>query len=256
MSAELAAAALGMGLVGSLHCVAMCGGVSATLCGAGGACERPRDRLPRRVGYAAAYNLGRVLTYVALGALFGGWASLGLEIAPGLPVRTGLRVVAALAVLAVALHLAGVFPAYKVVERLGVPLWSRVAPLARRLLREPTPARALALGAVWGLIPCGLLYGTLFVAAGAGSAAGGAVVMAAFGLGTLPALGSIGAFASSVGSWLARAWVRRTAGVVLGGLATWSLLAALAGSGVIDGAYVGLGPAHACCGAGSPHAHR
>lgn len=250
MSAELAAAAFGMGLVGSLHCVAMCGGISATLCARRGPAPEGSPHA-RRLGIALLYNAGRVLTYTALGALVGAWASLSIELSPGLHVRTALRVFAALSVLAVALHLTGVFPGYKSIERLGAPLWSRVSPAAKRLLREPTPARALALGALWGLLPCGLLYGALFVAAGAGSAPGGALVMLAFGAATLPALGALGALASRAGALLSRVWFRRAAGVLLSGLAAWSLLAALAGEGIVNGAALGLGHDHACCTTGA-----
>jgi hypothetical protein len=106
-----------------------------------------------------------------------------------------LRLLAALMVIAVGLYLAGWFPGFARVERLGQPLWQRLEPLGRRLFPIRSPGRALAFGAVWGWLPCGMVYSALVLALGAGGPASGALFMALFGLGTLPAVAGAGAMA-------------------------------------------------------------
>jgi sulfite exporter TauE/SafE len=93
-------------------------------------------------------------------------------------------------------------------ERIGAPLWRRLQPLAAKAMRGPS---AYVAGLLWGWLPCGLVYGALAAAAFAGSAAGGALAMAAYGLGTLPWLMAGGlAF-----GWLQRKTTRAIAGATV-----------------------------------------
>jgi len=154
-----------MGILGSAHCAVMCGAVSSTMCG------RARTSL--------AFNAGRIATYAALGAVAGAFGAL-------VPVfGVALRPIAAIVLVALGLHLAGVSNVFTKVERLGAPLWKRLAPLAKR------PQNAAILGAVWGFVPCGLVYTALVVAAGAGGAGAGALTMLAFGAGTFPVMAAV-----------------------------------------------------------------
>src|SRR6476661_8895449 len=129
------------GLLGSTHCVVMCGGLATALATAPG----PGARSWRPL----LYQLGRLMSYCAAGALAG---ALGFA------------------------------------ELLGARAWRRVAPAIQRSLPRGPALRALSLGALWGFMPCGLVYSVLLVAAAAGSAARGGVLLLAFGLGTLPAM--------------------------------------------------------------------
>jgi sulfite exporter TauE/SafE len=90
-------------------------------------------------------------------------------------------------------------------------------------------------------MPCGLVYAALGVALGTGTAGGGAAAMAAFGLGTLPMLLTMGVFASSVVSFLRIVWVRRAAGAVI---VAFGLLHVVATSAQIAG---DPSRSHACC---------
>ncbi|MDH3533430.1 MAG: sulfite exporter TauE/SafE family protein, partial [Gammaproteobacteria bacterium] len=74
------------------------------------------------------------------------------------------------------------------IERMGSTLWSRLAPAARLLLPVTSLPRALGLGLLWGWLPCGLIYSVLLLAATSSRPADGALVMLAFGLGTMPAM--------------------------------------------------------------------
>ena len=182
-----------VGLFSALHCAGMCGGIVGALSFALPAETRARgDWL---LGYLVAFNLGRVLSYALAGALFGwlGGALLGEGVRTWL--YDGLRLIAALVVIGIGLYIGGWFPRFVWVERLGEPLWRRLDPLARRLLPVRSLPRALLYGAIWGWLPCGLVYTMLIGAPAQGDALGGALYMTLFGLGTFPVM-LLGGFAA------------------------------------------------------------
>lgn len=212
------ATAFSMGLLGSTHCVAMCGGVVSVLSSAAPQSPQPSARSP----YWLAYNTGRVASYALLGALVGALGSVSRMLLPLDVVRFGLRSLAIVTMLAVGMHLAGLPSLVRIFESAGAPLWRRLAPLARRFMPLRSPLHALALGALWAFMPCGLLYGALAFAASSESPATGAAMMLAFALGTLPIMLTMSALASRVASALARGWVRRTAGITVLAFGVWS----------------------------------
>ncbi|MGE0716779.1 MAG: sulfite exporter TauE/SafE family protein [Alphaproteobacteria bacterium] len=180
----VALAAAAAGLLGSMtHCALMCGPfvlaqVAARLDGT----STEYGVLQRLAGAALLpYHLGRLTTYVLLGALAGALSGL---------VGTTFGLLPSLMLVAAALVFAGwsVAPLARLVPRPAAAVAARLAAAAAPLFGRPTGGRGYALGVALGLLPCGLVYGTLAAAAGTGSAAGGAVVMAAFALGTVPAL--------------------------------------------------------------------
>ncbi|MBL8453992.1 MAG: sulfite exporter TauE/SafE family protein, partial [Zoogloea sp.] len=105
-----------------------------------------------------------------------------------LPIQLGLYVAANLMLIALGLYLTGFTRALSGVEQLGHRLWARIQPLTRRFLPARTVAQALPLGLLWGFLPCGLVYSVLATALVTGAAERGAMLMLAFGLGTLPNL--------------------------------------------------------------------
>jgi len=177
----LGAAAL-LGLAASGHCLVMCGGISAALGMAAAKNSAGRTRPPLLLGY----QLGRISAYSLAGLLlagtFGGLISL-LDIES---VRRTLRSLSALALLLAALVAFGRLrdPG----TGIGRKLWQRLAPLGRRLLPVNTLPRAFTFGMIWGWMPCGFVYSVLLVATLQLDAVRGAMTMAAFGLGTAPAL--------------------------------------------------------------------
>lgn len=192
----LASATL-VGLAGGVHCVGMCGGIVGALSGATGQ-RHPPMRLH------VAYSFGRIASYALAGALAGsaggalGWvagAALGVRGNPG--GQSFFMLVASLMLIVLGLYLTGLAPAVRHAEALGAGLWRRLQPIARPLLPAATVPRAMAIGAVWGFLPCGLVYAMLATAMATGSPMLGAAVLAAFGLGTLPNL-------LAVGFWLSR----------------------------------------------------
>lgn len=173
------------GLLGGLHCFAMCSGWVAVT-------ARPVATVRLApAGYLlagqAASHLGRLATYVLLGSLFGaaGGAAFAAAIAP---VQFALHVIANVLLLALALAIAAGSGGSTALERFGLALFRRLLPVVTRVAPRDGPGSRFLLGLVWGFTPCALVYGVLPVALLAGSAANGAWVMLAFGLGTLPNL--------------------------------------------------------------------
>lgn len=208
----LVVSSLLMGLFGGAHCVAMCGSASSAICG--GAQAR----------FPLAFNAGRAAGYVTLGAIVGTLGSA--ELGPATDFfRHSLRALAAVCMLAVGLHLLGLPSFVKTLEAAGAPLWRRAAPLAARLLPLRRTSHALLAGALWALMPCGLLYGALSVAASAASPAEGALVMGAFALGTLPVMLTLGLLARRLVQAFAHGWVKRAAGAVVLAFGLWSVAA-------------------------------
>ncbi len=198
------ALAFGAGIVGGAHCVGMCGGF-VLVAGAAG----------RRAGLL--FHAGRLAGYAALGAVAGllgrtldlGGAALGLH-------RLRFLVAAALLFL-FGLALAGLVP-----RRLLEPGAGAVARLLAALRRRGGPLGWLLLGLPIGLLPCGLLYPMYALAAGSGAAATGALVLLAFGLGTLPILGGATAVLSRLRVEARQRLVVAT-GVVMLVLSGWML---------------------------------
>lgn len=142
-----------------------------------------------RVG---AYNVGRIASYATAGALAGGLAGGVRSLADLAVWQSAAYWLANLVLVALGLHLMGAWHGLSRVEQIGATLWRLLQPLTRHLLPLDSAPKMLLLGALWGWLPCGMVYSVLLTAAMAGSAPGGAAVMLAFGMGTLPALMALG----------------------------------------------------------------
>jgi len=204
--------ALLAGLMGGVHCVGMCGGIVAATALQGGA--------PQRTGILLGYNLGRIASYALAGALAGLIGSAAFLADDLLPVQRILYVLAQVMLILVGLYLAGLNQSVVRIEHAGARLWQRVQPWLGRLLPIRSPTQAVLAGALWGWLPCGLVYSLLITALASGSASNGALIMALFGLGTLPNLLAMGWAAVRVRQLFNRPRVRLLAGmtVVLFGL--------------------------------------
>ncbi len=221
LALETLAAAFVVGLLGGVHCIGMCGGIVGAL--TFGLPENVRSNIAALLPYQLAYNLGRLLSYACAGALMGG---LGLMLAELMPLHYAQRVLLALAglfMILLGLYLGGWWSALVRIERVGGLVWSRLEPLGRRLLPVQSPAQALALGLLWGWIPCGLVYSMLIWTLSAGGAVQGAALMLAFGLGTLPNLLAMGLAAGALARLAKKPAVRRIAGVLVIGFGLLTL---------------------------------
>ncbi len=196
------------GLLGGVHCLGMCGSIVGIL----------TAQLPKhgaRWPFHLAYNFGRLGSYTLAGALAGSIGQAGFLLRDEVPIQYLLFGLSSLMLIALGLYLAGIWNAVRRIEQVGHLLWQRIQPLARPLLPVTTPARALLLGALWGWLPCGLVYSVLVTALASGHAKSGALIMLAFGLGTLPNLLVIGLFWERCRRWVQSPRVRLFAGLIV-----------------------------------------
>lgn len=202
-----------VGLLGGVHCVGMCGGIVGAL-----SLGLPAER---NLPLLLAYNLGRIGSYTFAGALMG---ALGFYFSGLLPVQTAQRVLlsfAGLFLILMGLYLAGWWNGLSRLERAGGVLWRRLEPLGRGLLPVRSVRHGFLLGLLWGWLPCGLVYSALVWTVSAGGAVEGAMLMLAFGLGTLPNLLLMGVAAAQLNRWVRQPALRVAAGclvMVFGGL--------------------------------------
>jgi sulfite exporter TauE/SafE len=202
-------AALLLGLAASGHCLAMCGGLTAALGLATARSTRGRARPLLLIGY----QLGRIASYTLAGLLFAGILGGLIAVLDVEAVRRTLRALSALALLVGALVVFGRVrdPGHGI----GSRLWRRLAPLGRRFLPVSSLPRAFAFGMLWGWMPCGFVYTVLTIATLQQNALDGALTMAAFGLGTVPALLLASFGAQRVTGFASSLAVRYVAGSVL-----------------------------------------
>ncbi|MEE4677258.1 sulfite exporter TauE/SafE family protein [Pseudomonas alliivorans] len=206
--------ALVLGLLGGGHCLGMCGGLMGAL-----TLAIPREQRTRRLRLMMAYNLGRIISY-AIAGFFSGLVGWAVANSPG---ATTLRVIAALLLIAMGLYLAGWWSGLTRIERLGRGIWRHLQPFATRLLPISSMPSALLLGALWGWLPCGLVYSTLLWAASQGNAIDSALLMLAFGLGTWPVLLATGLAAERTTALLRKRSVRAAGGVLVILFGLWTL---------------------------------
>ncbi|WEZ87175.1 sulfite exporter TauE/SafE family protein [Pseudomonas sp. NyZ480] len=210
----LLGSALVLGLLGGGHCLGMCGGLMGAL-----TLAIPPEQRGRRLRLLMAYNMGRILSYGCAGLLLGlaGWAVASS------PAALALRVIAALLLITMGLYLAGWWSGLTHIEALGRGLWRHIQPVASRLMPVSSVPRALLLGALWGWLPCGLVYSTLLWSASQGNAGYSAALMLAFGVGTWPVLLATGLAAERVNGLLRRRSVRVAGGVLVIVFGLWTL---------------------------------
>ena len=177
------------GMTGSAHCLGMCGPFALVV---GGAAPSWRANLARQ----ACYSAGRIFTYAVLGA---GLAFCGRRLAGALPGWTNVPAVLALA--AGALLLVQGLKAAGVIRPRGVAGAAACPGAAgfRALLGARSLGEVFLAGLFTGLLPCGLLYGMLALAASTRDVAQGLAAMTAFGLGTVPAMAAAGLGGSLLG---------------------------------------------------------
>jgi sulfite exporter TauE/SafE len=228
------AAALVAGLAGSGHCLGMCGGIAGALAmrgqatlqpGADGAAALAPGPAPfsSRLTLALAYNLSRVTSYAIAGGLAGLLGHTLLRAVDVAPLSVALRVLAGLIMVAAAGRLLFGWRLLDPLEAAGSGLWRRVMPQAGRGARRGGVGGAVGLGLAWGWLPCGLTYSMLLLAATTASVSTGALVMVAFGLGTMPAMVTATvAFDRAARALRSRASLRNVAGVLLLAFGAWT----------------------------------
>lgn len=206
----------GLGLASTLHCAGMCGAISSSLLLAGGRVSAAEAG--RRIVFTHA---GRIASYALAGALVG---AVGTPVVSWLDRELAFRLVqwaGAVALMWIGMSTAGLLPPMSRIDRLLAPVANT---LARATRGVSGPALSpLAAGLAWGLMPCAMVYGALFMSLITGAAAHGALVMLAFGAGTLPALLAASLGVRALASAGERQALRTTAGLAIAALAVASV---------------------------------
>jgi sulfite exporter TauE/SafE len=200
-----------VGLMGSGHCIGMCGGIVAAL-------GSNRPSLVLLLGY----NLGRLLSYSIAGAIAAGLV-VGLAGERYQLLIPLLRTLAGIMIVLMGLYIAGWWRVLTRLEQLGQIVWRQIQPLVLGLGKPDSAVQSVAAGMLWGWLPCGLVYSALSQALLSDSAAMGALAMLAFGLGTLPAMLAAGWFSSQLARWLQSPALRKIMGLCLMAMGLWMI---------------------------------
>jgi sulfite exporter TauE/SafE len=167
-----------LGLLGSLHCIGMCGPIAFLL-------PLDRENSVKKAFQLFSYHFGRLATYAFLGFLFGVIGkSLYLF---GLQQRVSV-------VIGVIMIISILLPKKYSASRWFAPMYkvvSKVKSLIGVTLKSKKPSAFFVIGALNGLLPCGLVYMAVFGAIATGQMLSGAMYMFAFGLGTIPLMTSV-----------------------------------------------------------------
>lgn len=203
-----------MGLISSAHCIGMCGGIMGALTMA-----IPESAKAKRWLILVAYNSGRIASYACMGLFVGFFAGKVSIFGGGI----FLRIVAGLLLITMGFYLADWWRGLTYLEKLGRYLWVYVQPLGKKIMPVDNIFKALLLGALWGWLPCGLVYSALALAMTQPSPILAASAMLAFGLGTLPAVFAAGIAAHQLTFFLQQRKVRIGLAFIIIAFGSWTI---------------------------------
>lgn len=209
-------AAFLVGLLGGAHCIGMCGGIT----GAFGL--NTQGSLTNRLIKTLSFNSGRILSYTFAGFIIGLISTAFSSLNP--MVGMILRLIAGVFIILMGLYIADWSRAITFVEKAGQGLWKLIQPLTKPFLPADTVKKSVVLGLLWGWLPCGLVYSTLVLASAASTPIDSAMIMLAFGLGTLPAMLTTGVLASQLSTFIRHKQVRNLAAIMMIIMGGWIIL--------------------------------
>ena len=212
-----------MGLLGSTHCVAMCGGIVGMLS------QQCGDVTPgvrnKTLGMVLTYNGGRIASYCLIGVLAGFIGQLGFGFFNPSTALLYSRLLTSFFMASFAFYLLG-WPSFlPFLEKKGQAVWRLVSPITSKLIPARSLSQSFSLGLVWGWLPCGLVYSAVALSLSTTKIVYGAVTMLSFGLGTLPALLLIGLASQKLTRLKQSTALRQVAALIVFSLAVMHLLA-------------------------------
>ncbi|MCK5871951.1 MAG: sulfite exporter TauE/SafE family protein [Methylococcales bacterium] len=179
-----------MGLISSIHCIGMCGSTIGTLTLS--LSSTVRNNKKKLFFFVLSYNIGRISSYAIAGALVGLLGTLLKFPLSELQAYRTMQLFSGVIMAGSGFYIAGWFPRFAYIERLGAKFWRLIEPLGHQLIPVKTRLHAILFGMVWGWMPCGLVYSALTLSASTGDVLRSCFSMLAFGLGTLPAVMGVG----------------------------------------------------------------
>lgn len=210
-------AAFLVGLLGGGHCVGMCGGIV-------GAVSMSLPNSKPKFPFLVGYNLGRISSYTLAGVTAGALGASSFFLDHILPIEKLLYALASVMLVLLGLYLAGIWRVLTELEHIGAMLWQRIQPYSQKLLPVKSLPQSFLLGALWGWLPCGLVYSVLVAAIATANPLQGGLLMLAFGLGTLPTLLAMGMTAVRLKAFLQKLWFRRLSGLLVAGFGLMGLI--------------------------------
>lgn len=202
------------GLFGSVHCIGMCGGLV-------GLFTRQQDVTERQPDFVSILphwlltNGGRIASYMLAGAIAGFIGAGAVGIFSAAHVQNIGMLLSGSFMVALGLYLAGWWQGLARIEKLGGGLWRRIQPTLSRILGKRGWGKSLLSGLIWGWLPCGLVYSMLVWAMTIATPLGGASIMLAFGLGTLPMLIGMGAVTNKLDAFRRNKYIRQALGAII-----------------------------------------
>ncbi len=214
-------AAFLLGFFSTMHCIGMCGGIIGAL-----SLSLPletRNNKAKLFSFVLSYNIGRISSYGIAGLIAGAIGATALQSAGFEQGNAVLRMIGVSMMVAIGLYLTGWLPQLARIEKIGIPIWKRLEPIGRKLVPVTSIPKALSYGLIWGWLPCGMVYFVLIWALSAGDAINGALIMLAFGAGTLPTLISAGFMTSWITRFAHSTRARQVVGLLIIAMAIGSL---------------------------------
>lgn len=210
-----------LGFFSTMHCIGMCGGIIGAL-----SLSLPvetRNNKAKLFSFVLSYNIGRIASYSIAGLIAGAIGATALQSVGFEQGHAILRIIGVSMMVAIGLYLTGWLPQLARVEKIGIPVWKRLEPIGRKLVPVTSIPKALSYGLIWGWLPCGMVYFVLIWALTSGNAINGALIMLAFGAGTLPTLITAGFMTSWITRFAHSARARQAVGLLIIAMAIGSL---------------------------------
>jgi uncharacterized protein len=225
MTLSLLTSAVLMGLMGAGHCATMCGPITLALAARETRIipiQQTTSRTTRSLQPIASH-MGRISMYAMLGALVAAFSAAATNFLRNEVLQTAWLLLPNLLLILSALYLMGFQQTYGPIEGAGRRVWRKLDGVRNFASARGGIGGDLLRGAVWGLLPCGMIYSALGLAVLAATPAGGALVMAAFGAATLPVLIALGMLSADAVKRLQTHNMRRFLGGALLLLVLWNL---------------------------------
>ena len=177
--------AISFGLLSGVHCIGMCGGITTAI-----TVNMHQANTNDKIKFLLIYQLGRITSYSIAGVIFAvfGWSLSTIDH----NLQLLLRTIAALLLIFMGLYISNWYQGLAIIERLGHKLWLKLQPLMLRGLKKQNKVNMFYSGIIWGWLPCGLVYSTLFWAGSFADLLVSPLLMLCFGLGTIPSILAVG----------------------------------------------------------------
>jgi len=199
-----------VGLLGVGHCLGMCGPVATLL-----SINLKSNSFSKQLPYLFLYNLGRITSYMVMGGIMALSAHFLAQLVSLEHSLITLRFLASVLIILTGFHLLNWLHLINKIERLGLPVWAQLKPIAQSFIPLQSPWQAFPFGLLWGWLPCGLVYTMLSWSLASGSFSGGALTMGAFGLGTFMPMLLIGLSGEKIKRYLKSPKIKFITGLTL-----------------------------------------